>query len=230
MWKALRLAGEHVGRGHVERLMRTDGICGAKRRGKPWRTTRPDLQARRRPDLVERDFSAAAPDQLWVADFTYGRCWEGVVFFSFVIDVYSRRIVGWQFASHMRTTLVLDALRMALSQRGPGADVELVHHSDRGSQGGFKWSSQRSMRRGCDGREEAGVGSGGPAGDAIAGPSAGGAARASAAVLVGDRSGRAQRGWGRGGRVGGPRRPVVSGGWRHAGRLARRAVGAVPVV
>jgi len=134
MWKALRLAGEDVGRGHVERLMRRHGICGAKRRGKPWKTTRPDLTARRRPDLVNRDFTASAPNQLWVADFTYGRCWEGVVFFAFVIDVYSRRIVGWQFASHMRTTLVLDALRMALSQRGPGADVELVHHSDRGSQ------------------------------------------------------------------------------------------------
>ena len=134
MWKALRLAGEDVGRGHVERLMRSHGICGAKRRGKPWRTTRPDLTARRRPDLVNRQFSASAPNELWVADFTYGRCWEGVVFFSFVIDVYSRRIVGWQFASHMRTTLVLDALRMALSQRGPGADVQLVHHSDRGSQ------------------------------------------------------------------------------------------------
>src|SRR5215203_3866223 len=80
------------------------------RRGKPWKTTRPDLTARRRPDLVNRDFTASAPNQLWVADFTYGRCWEGVVFFAFVIDVYSRRIVGWQFASHMRTTLVLDAL------------------------------------------------------------------------------------------------------------------------
>ena len=134
MWKALRLAGEDVGRGHVERLMRTHGICGAKRRGKPWRTTRPDLLARRRPDLVNRQFTASAPNELWVADFTYGRCWEGVVFFAFVVDVYSRRIVGWQFASHMRTTLVLDALRMALAQRGPGADVELVHHSDRGSQ------------------------------------------------------------------------------------------------
>lgn len=65
-----------------------------------------------------------------VRDFTYLRCWEGLVFFSFVIDAYSRRIVGWQFASHMRTTLVLDALRMALHQRAPGADVALVHHSD----------------------------------------------------------------------------------------------------
>ncbi len=142
MWKALRQPGEPVGRGHVERLMRTHGICGAKRRGKPWQTTRPDLTARRRPDLVERNFTASRPNELWVADFTDGRCWEGVVFFSFVIDVYSRRIVGWQLASHMRTTLVLDALRMALAQRGPGADVELVHHRDRGSQGGFTRSSQ----------------------------------------------------------------------------------------
>jgi putative transposase len=134
MWKALRLAGEPVARCTVERLMRANGICGAKRRGKPWCTTRPDLAARRRPDLVNREFRSSGPNELWVADFTYGRCWEGVVFFAFVIDVYNRRIVGWQFASHMRTTLVLDALKMALSQRGPGADVELVHHSDRGSQ------------------------------------------------------------------------------------------------
>jgi putative transposase len=134
MWKALRRSGEEVGRGSVERLMRTHGIQGAKRRGKRWKTTTPDPIARRRPDLVERDFTASRPDQLWVADLTYLRCWEGMVFFAFVIDVYSRRIVGWQFASHMRTTLVLDALRMALSRRHKGADVELVHHSDRGSQ------------------------------------------------------------------------------------------------
>jgi putative transposase len=134
MWKALTRAGEPVARCTVERLMRVHGIQGAKRRGKPWRTTRPDPVARRRPDLVERDFTAEGPDRLWVADITYLRCWEGVVFFAFVLDAYSRRIVGWQLASHMRTTLVLDALRMALHQRGPGADVELVHHSDRGSQ------------------------------------------------------------------------------------------------
>jgi putative transposase len=134
MWKALRRAGEDVGRGRVERLMRAHGIQGAKRRGKPWRTTTPEPAARRRPDLVERDFSATRANELWVADLTYLRCWEGVVFFAFIIDAYSRRVVGWQFASHMRTTLVLDALRMALAQRGPGADVALVHHSDRGSQ------------------------------------------------------------------------------------------------
>ena len=134
MWIALKRAGETVGRGHVQRLMRANGIQGAKRRGKPWRTTTSDPEAHRRPDLVERDFSAARPNRLWVADLSYLRCWEGVLFFAFVIDVFSRMIVGWQLASHMRTDLVLDALRMALGVRGPGADVELVHHSDRGSQ------------------------------------------------------------------------------------------------
>jgi putative transposase len=134
MWKALGRAGEEVGRDRVKRLMRAHGISGAKRRGKPWRTTTPDPAAQRPPDLVQRDFSADRPDELWVADFTYLRCWEGLVFFSFVIDAFSRRVVGWQFASHMRTTLVLDALRMALSRRQAGADVELIHHSDAGSQ------------------------------------------------------------------------------------------------
>jgi putative transposase len=133
-WLALRRDGVQVGRDRVKRLMRAHGIQGAKRRGKPWRTTIADPAATRPPDLVQRDFTAPAPDQLWVADFTYLRCWEGVVFFSFVIDVYSRRIVGWQLAGNMRTTLVLDALRMALARRRAGADVELVHHSDAGSQ------------------------------------------------------------------------------------------------
>ncbi len=131
-WKALRRDG--VGRDRVKRLMRTTAIQGAKRRGKPWRTTTPDPAAVRPPDRVQRDFTAAAPDRLWVADFCYLRCWEGVVFFSFVIDVYSRRIVGWQLTGHMRTDLVCDALRMALSRRHAGADVQLVHHSDAGSQ------------------------------------------------------------------------------------------------
>jgi putative transposase len=134
MWKALGRAGETVGRDRVKRLMRAHGIQGAKRRGKPWRTTKPDPAAHRSPDLVQRNFSAQRPDRLWVADFTYLRCWEGAVFFSFVIDVFSRRVVGWQFASHMRTDLVLDALRMALTRRQAGADVDLVHHSDAGSQ------------------------------------------------------------------------------------------------
>jgi putative transposase len=134
MWIALQRAGEQVGRGRVARLMRQAGIQGAKRRGRPWRTTTPDPSAHRRPDLAQRDFSATGPDRLWVGDFTYLRSWEGASFFSFVIDAFSRKVVGWQLASHMRTDLVLDALRMALGQRAPGADVELVAHTDRGSQ------------------------------------------------------------------------------------------------
>jgi putative transposase len=98
-WKALLRAGENVGRDRVRRLMRQNAIQGAKRRGKPWRSTRPDPEATRPGDLVQRDFAASRPDEKWFADFTYLRCWEGLVFFSFVIDAYSRRIVGWQFRS-----------------------------------------------------------------------------------------------------------------------------------
>jgi putative transposase len=134
MWKALLRAGERVSRCRVQRLMRLAGIQGAKRRGKPWRTTRADPKAARRPDLVRRDFTAPAPNRLWVGDFTYLRCWEGVVYFAFVIDVFSRMIVGWQLAANMRTDLVLDALRMALGLRAPGADFQLVSHTDAGSQ------------------------------------------------------------------------------------------------
>jgi Transposase and inactivated derivatives len=133
-WKELLRRGELVARCTVERLMAENGIQGAKRRGRPWRTTTPDPEGRRRPDLVDRDFTAQRPNELWVADFTHLRTWAGVVFFSFVIDVFSRKIVGWQLATNMRTDLVLDALRMALGLRSPGADVALVHHSDRGSQ------------------------------------------------------------------------------------------------
>jgi putative transposase len=134
MWKALRRAGEQVPRCRVQRLMRAHGIVGAKRRGKPWRTTKADPEAQRRPDLVQRRFQVDAPNRLWVADLTYLRSWDGLGFFAFVLDAYSRMIVGWQLAGHMRTDLVLDALKMALHRREPGADVELVHHSDRGSQ------------------------------------------------------------------------------------------------
>jgi putative transposase len=133
-WLALRRAGERVGRGRVQRLMRAAGIQGAKRRGRPWRTTRPDPEAGRRPDLVCRDFSAKGPNRLWVGDLTYLRSWEGVTYLAFVLDAFSRKVIGWQLASHMRTDLVLDALRMALAQREGGADFELVAHTDRGSQ------------------------------------------------------------------------------------------------
>jgi putative transposase len=126
--------GEQAGRDQIARLMRQAGVQGAKRRGKPWRTTTADPGAQRASDLVKRDFTATAPDRLWVGDFTYLRTWEGRSFFSFIIDVFSRMIVGWQIARHMRTSLVLDALRMALAIRHPGADFQLVSHTDNGSQ------------------------------------------------------------------------------------------------
>jgi len=135
VWKEARRRG-HTGvpRCQVQRLMAEHDIRGAKRRGKPWRTTVPDPAAAERPDLVNRDFPASRPGELFVADFTYVRCWQGTVFFAFVLDVYSRRIVGWQFADHMRAPLVVDALQMALAKRERVDRVELVHHSDRGSQ------------------------------------------------------------------------------------------------
>ena len=105
---------------------------GAGSRGGPRTPTR---RRGERPDLVERDFTAVGPNRLWVADLTYLRCWEGVLLPGVHHRrVLSRMIVGWQFAGHMRTDLVLDALRMAIGLRGPGADVALVHHSDQGSQ------------------------------------------------------------------------------------------------
>ena len=134
MWKELSRRGELVPRCQVQRLMRDNGIEGAKRRGRPWRTTTPDPDAQRRPDLVERDFTASQPGELVVADFTYVRCWEGLVFFAFVLDVFSRMVVGWQLAAHMRAELVVDALRMALGTGERFGHLELVHHSDRGSQ------------------------------------------------------------------------------------------------
>jgi putative transposase len=134
VWEQLRRDGVQVGRGRVERLMAANGLVGAKRRGRAWKTTIADPDGCERPDLVNRDFTAIRPDELWIADFTYLRSWEGVGYFSFVIDVYARRVVGWQLSSNMRTDLVLDALKMALGTRRHGADVKLVHHSDRGSQ------------------------------------------------------------------------------------------------
>jgi transposase InsO family protein len=132
VWRQLRREGISVARCTVERLMRAEGLAGVVR-GKRVFTTQSDETAERPTDLVERDFTAPAPNRLWVADLTYVRTWAGFVYVSFVFDVYSRFIVGWQTASHLRTDLALDALEMALWQR-KGAGESLVHHSDRGVQ------------------------------------------------------------------------------------------------
>ena len=132
LWKTARRAGHDVGRDQVARLMRAAGIEGA-RRGKRVRTTKPDLAAARHPDLVQRKFTASGPNQLWVTDLTFVPTWAGVAYVCFIVDAYSRMIVGWRVASHMRTTMVLDALEMARWSRGnmlPG----LISHSDAGSQ------------------------------------------------------------------------------------------------
>ncbi|WP_237682919.1 IS3 family transposase [Mycolicibacterium agri] len=117
LWKTARRAGHDVGRDQVARLMRAVGIQGV-RRGKRVRTTKPDPAAARHPDLVKRKFTATAPNQLWVTDLTFVPTWAGVAYVCFIVDAYSRMIVGWRVASHMRTTMVLDAIEMARWSRG----------------------------------------------------------------------------------------------------------------
>ncbi|MFJ2811584.1 IS3 family transposase [Kitasatospora sp. NPDC087271] len=145
--RQLRREGIHAARCTVERLMREDGLEGVIR-GRRRRTTVPEPAAPRPPDLVNRAFIAHRPNQLWVADLTYVGTWAGWVYVAFVLDVYSRMIVGWQLATHMRTDLPLDALEMALWRRGINKGSGLIHHSDRGSQGGFNRSSQHLDRGG----------------------------------------------------------------------------------
>jgi putative transposase len=110
--------------------MRSAGLAGVSRRRWPC-TTRRAEKARPAPDLVERDFSADGPNRLWVADITYIPTWAGFLYLAVVLDVFSRRVVGWAMANHLRTSLVLDALEMAIGQRRPG---DVIHHSDQGSQ------------------------------------------------------------------------------------------------
>ena len=132
LWKTARRAGHDIGRDQVARLMRHHRIRGV-RRGRRIFTTRPDVSASRAGDLVNRDFTATAPNRLWVTDLTYVATWSGVAYVCFIVDAYSRMIVGWRVASHMRTDMVLDALEMARWSRGTRLEG-LVTHSDAGSQ------------------------------------------------------------------------------------------------
>jgi putative transposase len=152
VWWQLQREGIDIARCTVERLMAKDGLQGAIR-GKKRRTTIPDGQADRAPDLVDRDFSAQAPNRLWVSDFTYVSTWSGVCYVAFAIDVFSRRIVGWKADTSMKTGLVLDTLEMALWARDhAGTPVEdgLVHHSDAGSQYTSFAFTQRLLDAGVD--------------------------------------------------------------------------------
>lgn len=132
IWKAARRAGHDIGRDQVARLMRTAGIEGVGRT-KGVRTTKPDPDVPRHPDLVGRDFTASAPNQLWVTDLTFVPTWAGVAYVCFIVDAFSRMIVGWRVAGHMRTSMVLDALEMARWSRGTRLP-DLRCHSDAGAQ------------------------------------------------------------------------------------------------
>ncbi len=126
----LREDGVRIGPKRVARLMRARGLEGVSRR-KRVRTTRRGKSPRAVPDLVERNFTAKRPDELWVADITYVPTWSGFLYLAVVLDAWSRRIVGWSMKSHLRTELVLEALEMALWNRSPDA---VIHHSDQGTQ------------------------------------------------------------------------------------------------
>lgn len=131
--KAAHRAGIELGRDQVARLMTARGIRGASRAKKHF-TTRADPAAVRAPDLVNRNFSASRPDALWVADFTYCSTWSGIVYVAFIVDVYSRRLVGWKAARSMTASLVVDALNMAAWTRRHQSLDELICHTDAGSQ------------------------------------------------------------------------------------------------
>ncbi len=133
LWLAARRAGEDVGRDQVARLMRRAGIAGVTRSRRVF-TTRRNPEALRAPDLVKRNFTAQRPDALWVTDLTYVPTRSGMAYVCFIVDAFSRMIVGWRVATHMRTDMVLDALEMARVRRGAQRLVGLVAHSDAGSQ------------------------------------------------------------------------------------------------
>jgi putative transposase len=152
VWLELNRQGIPVARCTVERLMGQLGLCGV-RRGRKVRTTRSDPAAARPPDRVDRNFAPRAPNQLWVADFSYVSTWSGMVYVAFVIDAYARRILGWRVATSMTTALVLDALEHAVWTRGRegAADLAgLVHHSDAGSQYTSITFTQRLADAGID--------------------------------------------------------------------------------
>jgi len=134
LWKAARRSGHDIGRDQVARLMRQMGIEGISRRRKKVFTTRQDPDALRAPDLVDRNFTADRPDALWVTDLTYVPTRSGMAYVCFIVDAFSRRIVGWRVAANMKTEMVLDALEMARRSRGGRRLIGLVAHSDAGSQ------------------------------------------------------------------------------------------------
>jgi putative transposase len=233
VWRELHRQHVTVARCTVERLMRELGLRGATRGRSRWPvTTRADERAERPADLVDRDFTAARPNQTWVADLTYVRVRDRFAYVAFVVDVFSRMIVGWSLATHLRTDLPLDALELAVWLRREHDLDGLIHHSDAGTQGGLKRPSQHLEMRSCDGTFcWMGVRKDRTAADAFAWSSAGVARRGPRAVLVGDRRRGEHRGCCRDrGRVARGRVSVVPS-WRwHADRPVQQALGPVSVI
>ena len=159
VWRQLQREAIAAPRCQVARLMKRMGLAGAVR-GRTVKTTHSDKLAPCPLDRVKRQFRAPAPNALWVSDFTSVATWQGFVYVAFVIDAVARRIVGWRVSRSARADFVLDALEQALCERRPVRQGGLVHHSDRGVQGGFKWSSQHPLKGGCDAKSKAAVGTG----------------------------------------------------------------------
>lgn len=227
----LRAADIHLGRKRVARLMKAAGLRGASRRA--WMvTTVRDPAALPAPDLLHRNFVGPAPNSVWVADITYIPTWAGFLYLAVVLDTFSRRIVGWAMATHLRTELVLEALDMAIGQRRPAA---VIHHSDQGSQGEFKRPSQHLNRRDCDGYAKAPFRSMRASAVEVTRSASGSTARELSAVLESDcgrpfhrgrcyrRRSVAPRGW-----------PVVPEGGRHDTvpffAIIKAPVGSLPIV
>ena len=222
----LRHRGWRVGRKRVARLMAAHGLVGVHGRRK-WRRGKPNTAPA--PDLLQGDFTAEASDQRWVADITEFACWDGTLFLAGIKDLHDQSIVGWSMGVRQTTDLVVNALVMALGRRHP--DGDLVHHADRGSQGGFKWSSQHLEMEVFDGTTTGMDGDvDGASGDAVTG-SAASSTRLGAGVLGEDRRGAVQRGrgdrlWG----IGSGRVALVPRAWWDAFDPAQRSVGQVSVV
>ena len=203
MHRELRRAGIVINKKRVHRLMRKHGMAGRHHRRR-CRTTFPGPDGYQIPDLIGRRFHPGAPDVAWVQDITYIPTQEGWLFLASVLDLGSRRLLGYSMAEHMRTELVVDALAMAIAARGGDHAVHgVIAHADRGSQGGIKGSSQHLDVEGCDGFQQGSAGDPCDAwSDAVAWSAAGVAARAPSTVLGSDRWRGLQRGRGRGGRGG----------------------------
>jgi putative transposase len=233
VWHDMLAEGASCGLHRIERLMRLQALKARPRR----RRLPPDLGERQvaavAPNVLDRSFEAPAPNRKWIADFTYVWTAEGWLYVAAVVDLFSRRVVGWSMNAAMTAQLVTDALVMAIWRRGkPDA---LLHHSDRGSQGGFKRSSRHLNEGGCDGHSKATITPFWTSAVAVTGTTANSGAICTPAILVGDRAGDYQRGCCIGGwYVPACRNQIVQTGGRHGTSdvqiFDQTAVRAVPLV